>query len=192
MKTEFNSLIKRVVKVNGKETNNSESNSSEKQFCVRIFAAMMCNNWITEVREEIKIVLWISEELTHCILFSIIEHWTESELAQSSSVKERNRVVSPWQFASCLKKSMWFFQPCVFFVQTMTTTMMIVKKTEKLLLTLPSPIHRQESPWQPKLARNESEVPTRLRLKTRTFLLYRYVCSFLSCLTYQEAVWLSG
>ena len=87
---------------------------------------------------------------------------------------------------------MWFFQRCVFFVQTMTMMMKIVKKTEKLLLTLPSPIHRQESPWQPKLARNESEVPTRLRLKTRTFLLYRYVCSFLSCLTYQEAVWMSG
>ena len=172
--------------------NNRGSNSSEKQFYAQIFTAMMCKNRITEVREEIKIVLWISEELTHCILLSIIEHWTESELAQSSSVKERNKVVSPWQFASCLKKSMWFFQPCVFFVQMMTTMMKIVKKTEKLLLTLPSPIHRQESPLQPKLARNESEVQTRLRLKTRTFLLYRYVCSFLSCFTYQEAVWLSG
>lgn len=192
MKTvKSNSLITRVVKVNGKETNNSGSNSSEKQFCVRIFAVMMCNNRVTEVRKEIKIVLWISEELTHCILFSIIEHWTESELAQSSSVKERNKVVSPLLFASCLKKSMWFFQLCIFFVQTMTT-MKIVKKTEKLLLTLPSQIHRQESPWQPKLARNESEVPTRLRLKTKTFLLYRYVCSFLSCFTHQEAVWVSG
>lgn len=95
MKTKFNSLITRVVKVNGKETNNSGSNSSEKQFYVRIFAAMMCNNRITEAREKIKLLLLISQELTQCILFSIIEHWTESELAQSSSVKERNKVVSP-------------------------------------------------------------------------------------------------
>ena len=57
MKTKFNSLITRVVNVNGKETNNGGSNSSEKQFYVLIFAALMCNNRITELREEIKIVL---------------------------------------------------------------------------------------------------------------------------------------
>ena len=36
-----------------------------------------------------------------CILLSIIERWTESELGQSSSVKEISKELGPWQFAYC-------------------------------------------------------------------------------------------